>query len=213
MTWSTQQQSILSHSDLIEQSPRGSGNVPSNPKLSFILHSSQYHRDTWRIGRRSKNIACKMQRPKEGNSDPTTGISSALASLLTLSRTDRTARDFGFESCEKTYLGRDLLLPRHSCRGLSCRSASSAVPERSVRVATKVQQEEVCSKLQLDSGQETTTTKEEKQSGWFSVMNLWASVARNFGLRQTIIKDPKTTEKKPAGDAMVYQAVCAKRYH
>lgn len=30
MTWSTQQQSILSHSDLIEQSPRGSGNVPSN---------------------------------------------------------------------------------------------------------------------------------------------------------------------------------------
>jgi hypothetical protein len=120
-----------------------------------------------------------MQRPKEGNSDPTTGISSALASLLTLSRTDRTARDFGFESCEKTatkkkrtYLGRDLLLPRHSCRGLSWRSASSAVPERSVRVATKVQQEEVCSKLQLDSGQETTTTKEEKQSGWFSVMNL-----------------------------------------
>lgn len=47
-----------------------------------------------------------------------------------------------------TYLGRDLLLPRHSCRGLSCRSASSAVPERSVLVATKVQQEKVCSKLQ-----------------------------------------------------------------
>jgi hypothetical protein len=49
------------------------------------------------------------------------------------------------------------------------------------------------------------------------VMNLCASVARNFGLRQTIIKDPKKkkkkTEKKPAGDAMVYQAVCAKRYH
>ncbi len=69
----------------------------------------------------------------------------------------------------------------------------------------------------LDSGQETTTTKEEKQSGWFAVMNLCASVARNFGLRQTIIKDPKKkkkkTEKKPAGDAMVYQAVCAKRYH
>ncbi len=66
MTWSTQQQSILSHSDLIEQSPRGSGNVPSNPKLGFILHSSQYHRDPWRIGRRrSKNVTCKMQRPKK----------------------------------------------------------------------------------------------------------------------------------------------------
>jgi hypothetical protein len=47
----------------------------------------------------------------------------------------------------------------------------------------------------LDSGQETTTTKEEKQSGWFSVMNLCASVARNFGLRQTIIKDPKKTQQ------------------
>ncbi len=46
-------------------------------------------------------------------------------------------------------------------------------------------------------------------------MNLWASVARNFGLRQTIIKDQKQNKKKekPAGDAMVYQAVCAKRYH
>jgi hypothetical protein len=46
-------------------------------------------------------------------------------------------------------------------------------------------------------------------------MNLWASVARNFGLPQTIIRDQKKkkTEKKPAGDAMVYQAVCAKRYH
>jgi hypothetical protein len=46
-------------------------------------------------------------------------------------------------------------------------------------------------------------------------MNLCASVARNFGLRQTIIKDQKKkkkTENKPAGDAMVYQAVCAKRY-
>ncbi len=155
MTWSTQQQSILSHSDLIEQSPRGSGNATSNPKLGFILHSSRYHPDTWRIGRRSKNVAFKMQRPKEGISDPTTGIPSALPSLLPLSQRDRTARDFGFKSCEKTatkkkrtYLGRDLLLPRHSCRGLSCRSASSAVPERSVRVATKVQQEEVCSKLQ-----------------------------------------------------------------
>jgi len=92
-----------------------------------------------------------MQRPKEGISDPTKGIPSALP----LSQMDRTARDFGFKSCEKaatnkkrTYLGRDLLLPRHSCRGLSCRSALSAVPERSVRVATKVQQEEVCSKFQ-----------------------------------------------------------------
>jgi hypothetical protein len=47
----------------------------------------------------------------------------------------------------------------------------------------------------LDSGQETTTTKEEKQSGWFSVINLCASVARNFGLRQTIIKDPKKTQQ------------------
>jgi hypothetical protein len=70
----------------------------------------------------------------------------------------------------------------------------------------------------LDSGQETTTTKEEKQSGWFSVMNLCASVARNFGLQQTIIKDTKKnttkqTEKKPAGDAMVYQDLCAKRNH
>jgi hypothetical protein len=96
-----------------------------------------------------------MQRPKEGISDPTKGIPSALPSALPLSQTDCTARDFGFKSCEKTapkkkrtYLVRDLLLPRHSCRGLSCRSASSAVPERSVRVATKVQQEEVCSKLQ-----------------------------------------------------------------
>jgi hypothetical protein len=57
----------------------------------------------------------------------------------------------------------------------------------------------------LDSGQETTTTKEEKQSGWFSVMNLCASVARNFGLRHKIIKDQKKKKKNQKRNQLVMQ--------